>query len=117
MISLLLSFFLLPHVSQIGILHFMASAHQVMVDIFTYKASTNLLNLKAEVVRVPITEVIWCSLLVGISAWKCLLDCLHLLCCPPYPHIKGLRTPACKIELIISSHALEVSKCQQLCDQ
>lgn len=52
MISLLLSFFLLPHASQIGILHFMGSAHQVMVDIFMYKASTNLLNLKAEVVRV-----------------------------------------------------------------
>lgn len=95
----------------------MASVHQVMVDIFRYKASTDLLNLKAEVVRVPITEVIWCSLLTGISAWKCLLDCLHLLCSPPHPHIKGLRTPAHKIGLIISSHALEVSKCQQLCDQ
>lgn len=85
MISLLLFSSLLPHVSHRGILHSMASAHQVMVDIFRYQASTDLLNLKAEVARVPITEVIWCSLLTGISAWKCLLNYLYLLCSPPHP--------------------------------
>lgn len=47
-ISLLLYFFLLPHTSQTGILNSTASAHQVRVDAFRYKASTGLLDLRAE---------------------------------------------------------------------
>lgn len=47
-ISLLPFFFLLPHARQMGIVNSMASARQVRVDAFRYKASTDLLDLKAE---------------------------------------------------------------------